>query len=255
MSKFITSTLNELLKLKNKTIVDYFKSLNEKNRKSFFRSHTEVIKTAKNFKQFIENDNFELIRPYVSEDPKPFAGLLKKHEVSVAIPTKRSPYWGETTRQRQVQTFHYEHPELTIFSNGADVKEWFKQAPADLKLDSLRYVLKNVVQHHAANPAAAFGSVVRGCIRQHHISQLTVEDFDILLTDGDTLLNELFNAAKFKEYVSEDRFPSIEFVDTLEMNCTLAAMSKDRSSRHAKRVAKNLRRAKMLGELKELQRS
>jgi hypothetical protein len=46
-----------------------------------------------------------------------------------------------------------------------------------------------------------------------------------------------------------EHYPSEEFVNVLELNCTLAAMSKERSSRHGKRVAKNLKRAKLLLEI------
>lgn len=252
MSKFFTKAFDELLELKGHDIVDYFSDLSFTQRKSFFLSHRELFKTSKYFKRFVERDRFDLIRPFIEMEPAKFAGLLVKHNLKIGIETRRSSLWSQTERKRVMTNFHYQHPELTHFLNGADVRAWLKGFPKDAPFSSLRYVLKEVVPHHATNPAAAFGSIIRSALRVHHIEEITDSDYDLLLSDGDTLLNELFSQAKFKEYIKNDMYPSKAFVNIVELNCTMSAMEKDRTSRHGKRVAKNLKRAKLLTEIKDV---
>lgn len=252
MSKFFTKAFDRLLALEGKDIVDYFEGLGHAERKSFFSSHIDLLKAKRYFKCFIERDRFDLIRPFIEDDPAKFAAHLVKYELKVGIKTHRSSLWSQTERKRIMRPFHYAHPELTCFMNGADVRAWLKNFPKDAPFSSLRYVLKEVAPGHAANPAAAFGSIVRSALSINHVQEMTEKDFDLLLSDGDTLLNELFNQAKFKEYIKNDIYPSKAFVNIVELNCTMSAMEKDRTSRHGKRVAKNLKRAKILLEVKSV---
>jgi hypothetical protein len=254
MSKFFTKTLAELLVLKKMTIDQYFEELTQAERKSFFQHHKDVIKSKANMRHFV-NKRLELLMPFIEEDPDDFSGILVKHQIKVGIATAPSSHWSATTRKRIITKFHYTHPELTDFKNGADIKAWFTQAPVLIGYTSIKYMLTEVVPHHAKNPACAFGAIIRGTLASRFIPQLTESDFDVLYSDGDTLINELFNEARFKECIRNGWYPTDKFVQVLELNCTLAALEKDRSSRHSKTVAKNLKRAKLLLEIKKNSRS
>jgi len=251
MSKFFNHAIDELLVAKQMDLVSYFASLSAANQRSFFKSHTDYFKSKKAVNAFSDKNKFSLIKPLVEEDPDPFTEVLVRLKQPIQIYTERNQFWGDSTRTRHLSDFHYKYPHLVEFTCGADVKDWLRNAPETLTLDNLRYVLKNVVNKHAKDPAAAFGSLVRGAVQLHHIPHLTKDDFEILLSDGDTLLNDLFPKTLFLAIVSQELYPSKEFIETLELNCTLSAMMKDRSSRHATRVAKNLRRAKLLLEIQD----
>lgn len=254
MSKFFTKTLAELLALKKMTIDQYFEQLTYAERKTFWLSHKDVLKAKSNLRHF-SGDRLYLLMPFIEEDPDSFSGTLIKQQIKIGIATAHSSHWSATTRTRILKPFHYRHPDLINFKNGADVKAWFSNAPDTLSYTSLKHMLTEVVPHHSKNPASAFGTHIRGVLKAHFIPQLTPDDFDVLYSDGDTLINELFNEENFKECVNQDLFPHAKFVQVLELNCTLAAMEKDRSSMHGKRVAKNLKRAKLLLEIKKISQS
>jgi hypothetical protein len=249
MSKFFTRALHDLLSLKKMTIDQYFEELNAVQRKSFVQHHKDVIRSKANMRHFTD-DRIHLLMPFIEENPEEFTSMLVSRQLKIGIQTKPSTNWSVSTRPRQLKPFHYKYPELTIFKSGADVKAWFASAPELVSYTSLKYMLTEVVPYHAKYPSSAFGHCVRGMLVARFIPLLTERDFDVLYSDGDTLLNELFNEDKFKECVANGFFPDAEFVQVLELNCTLSALEKDRSSRHSKTVAKNLKRARLLLEIK-----
>lgn len=249
MSKFLTNALAELLVLKKMTIDQYFENLSHKERKLFWADHRELL--AKNARHFT-GDRLALLVQFIEDDPDSFMYTILKQRIKIGIATAPSAGWANTTRVRQLKPFHYDYPELTIFKSAVDVKSWFECAPETLSYTSLKHMLTEVVPHHSKNPVGAFGSAIRGVLQPYLIPHLTEYDFDVLYSDGDTLLNELFSEVAFKECVKHNLFPSEKFVHVLELNCTLAALEKSRSTRHHNRVAKNLKRAKLLLEIGKL---
>lgn len=251
MSRFFTNTLLELLALKKMTLDQYFAQLSIKDRNTLWKSHKEVFKAHAFFRHF-SGDKFDLIRSYVEKVPCEFTTQLIRFDIKVNIATQESNGWSNTVRPRILTSFHYRHPDRVNFRTGADVKAWLSNAPEWLTWENFKYVLEDVVPEYAKNPASAFGSQIRSALRTHILPELKAKDFDLLYTDGDTLLNDLFTEETFKACVSESCYPQAEFVEILEMNCTLSALEKSRGTRHMSRVAKNLRRAKLLLEIKNV---
>jgi len=251
MSRFFTKNLFELLELKKMTLDQYFAELSLRDRNTFWRSHKEIFKTKHFFKTF-NGDKFDLIRSYVEKDPCDFETQLMRYDIKLNIATLESNGWSNTVRPRILTPFHYRHPDRVNFRTGADVKAWLSNAPEWLKWADFKHVLEDVVPIHAKNPASAFGTQIRSALRTHILPHLKAKDFDLLYTDGDTLLNDLFTEETFKACVRESCYPQAEFVEILEMNCTLSALEKGRGVRHSNRVAKNLRRAKLLLEIKDV---
>ena len=251
MSRLFTNTLLELLALKKMPIDQYFAGLSENDRNTFWKSHSEIFKSNDFFKCFAQ-DRFDLIRSYIEKDPDEFQSQLIRHRMKVNIATQDSKGWSNTVRPRILTPFHYRHPDMINFRTGADVKAWLLNAPEWLKWEDFKHVLEYVVPNHSKNPASALGAHIRGALRTQYLPKLTAKDFDLLYTDGDTLLNDLFTEATFKVCVSRSCYPQAEFVEILEMNCTLSALEKGLGARHSSRVAKNLRRAKLLLEIKDV---
>jgi hypothetical protein len=253
MSRFFASTLNEVLKVKGITIVDYFSSLSQKDQKRFWQSHKDVLKTRNYFEEFVKSD-FAIISPFIQNDPDGFETLLLRHGIKVKIHTVAPNGWSSTIRNRILFDFHYKHPQRIDFCTGADVKAWLdgSTSRAWLRWENFKHVLEHVIPNFSKNPASAFGAHIRRALKLNYLVHFEESDFELLYSDGDTLLNELFGPENFKAYIEKDCYPKEEFVNILDLNCTLSALEKGRTSRHSTRVAKNLKRAKLLLEIKNV---
>ena len=253
-NKTFFKMLNKAFAQSQTNFVQYFSTLSITEQTQFIRHFPEFFASKAVFSSMIEAGMSSTIIQVVNANPELYVGLIQKHNLKVEIPTKESAGWGDTARVRIVSEFHHAHPELVSFKNGADVKGWLEDAGTDASWPALKYVLKEVVPNHAKNPTTAFGSLVRRSIKHEYIPVLVADDFDLLCSDGDTLLNELFDSKSFKMCIANSHYPNNDFIETLELNCTMSAMEKTRTSRHSKRVARNLKRAKLLLEIKELQK-
>ena len=252
MDALFEKTLKELLSVKECSIVEYLDLFTLNQRNEFLKRHTDLVRHKRYFSQFVEADRIDLLMPVMSSDPVAFLPRLTDYDLKVPIPTKPTNLWGETTRRRVMQEFHYQYPHLVNFANGADVSAWIKGAPKyKPAYDDFMYVVSKVIPS-LTKSTASYGPRVRTALAKEYLPRYTADDFDHLLSDGDTLLNELFSEEKFKEYIKAGLYPKQEFVETLEMNCTISAMTKNRTGRHGKRVAKNLKRAKLLLEVKDV---
>lgn len=251
-NKTFYKMLNKAFAQSQTNFTQYFGTLSITEQTQFIKHFPEFFASKAVFDDMMKQGMRTTLMQVVNANPEMYIGMLKRHNLKVEIPTKESPGWGDTSRMRIVSEFHHAHPELVNFKNGSDVKGWLNDAGKGATWPALRYVLEEVVPKHAKNPVTAFGSLVRRAIKHQYVPEFTADDFDLLCSDGDTLLNELFDSRSFKAYIADSKYPTNEFVETLELNCTMSAMEKSRSSRHSRRVAKNLKRAKLLLEIKEL---
>lgn len=251
MDRTYRKVLLELLREKSWSIVDFVENQSVTERKKTLPTIVDLLSNKSYFSQFVKCGKLDLIMPIVSSNPKSFHKVIMDFKIKVPISTKDS-HWMSSTRTREFNSFHYDFPELVEFSSCEDISQWLQQSSKFyLPYQSLIYVIRNVIPNLTKNPER-FSSQIRSKLRTNYLPLYKENAVDDLMSDGDTLLNTLFTEEKFKEYIVKGIFPTKSFVESLELNCTLSAMTKDRSSKHGKRVAKNLKRAKILLEVKSV---